>query len=270
MGSLGRQGPPPAPTPPVQRPYSPENPPPPKLQQPRGSPRAPTPRRPPSPVPALARARILHRAQAPTGPLRFRGPAPAPMPRPRERGPTPRSDRRGRGPSAPRIPSPFPRWDPVRVGEQSASWPSRPPRPPVPRPSRTRSSHPSPPPGALRSAAAAPAGNMSEATAAGRGLTAAAQSPGSSRALPPGRQICIQGGLEAGGALLKGAARTKAVRARSLSRGPLRPSCSCCSETPREGSHLLLFPCVSSPSVFRPEGGGRNRFAAPARHGPYP
>lgn len=67
---------------------------------------------------------------------------------------------------------------------------------------------------------------------------------------PAGRQICIQGGLEAGGALLKGAARTKAVAARSLSRGPLRPSCSCCSETP-EGDfrHLLLFPCVPSPSI---------------------
>lgn len=149
----------------------------------------------------------------------------------------------------PRIPSPFPRRDPVRVGEQSASWPSRPPRPPVPRLSRCRSAHPSPPPGALRSAAAAPAGNMSEATAAGRGLTAAAQSPGISRALPPGRQICIQGGLEAGGALLKGAARTKAVAARSLSRGPLRPSCRCCWRPQREGSHLLLFSCMPSPSI---------------------
>lgn len=149
----------------------------------------------------------------------------------------------------PRIPSPFPRRDPVRVGEQSASWPSRPPRPPVPRPSRSRSAHPSPPPGALRSAAAAPAGNMSEATAAGRGLTAAAQSPGISRALPPGRQICIQGGLEAGGALLKGAARTKAVAARSLSRGPYALPAAAASRPEREGSHLLLLPCGPSPSI---------------------
>lgn len=194
------------------------------------------------------------------------------MPRPHNRGPTLHSDRRGRGPSVPRIPSPFPRRDLVRVGEQSAAWPSRPPRLPVPRPSRTRSAHPSPPPGALRSAAAAPAGNMSEATAAGRGLTAAAQSPGISRALPPGRQICIQGGLEAGNALLKGAARTKAVPARSLClQVPCALAAAAARETPEGGKSPPAFPLRAfSHRLFRPEGGDRNRPWAPARDGLYP
>lgn len=61
-------------------------------------------------------------------------------------------------------------------------------------------------------AAAAPAGNMSEATAAERGLTAAALA-GFQPHAPSGCSICMLGGLGVGSALLKGAVWTKAVLA---------------------------------------------------------
>lgn len=145
--------------------------------------------------------------------------------------------------------------------------------PPVPGPSRARSAHPSPPPGALCFAAAAPAGNMSEATAAGRGLTAAARSRGSAARSRLAAIFAYEAGLEAGGALLKGAAWTEAGPAGSLSRSPPRPSCRCCGRNPRDrGTHVLLFRACLLPASLRPEGGARNSppVSVPAGNGLHP
>lgn len=60
---------------------------------------------------------------------------------------------------------------------------------------------------------------MSEATAAGRGLTTAAQAGYQPRA-PAGCLICILGGLGAGSTLLKGAVKTKALLALFVSSSP--------------------------------------------------
>ena len=106
---------------------------------------------------------------------------------------------------------------------------------------------------------------MSEATAAGRGLSAAAQSPGISCALPPRRQICIQGGLEAGGALLKGAARTKAVpRALCLAVPHAFPAAAAEKPEREENPPSALTLSAFSQHLFRAEGGGRNSLSVPA------
>lgn len=133
-----------------------------------------------------------HRSPSPSGPSVLEAPPTTQWPAP--------SAPEGRGPvCAASLPFPLPAA-PVRVGRRLAA------EPPLSRGPGEPSQLCSPISFPRRSpfAAAAPAGNMSEPTAAGRGLTAAAQAGYQPRA-PASCAICILGGLGAGNALLKGA-----------------------------------------------------------------
>lgn len=135
------------------------------------------------------------------------GPLPFLRLRPPRSDPPPQ-DRRGGVPPAPRLSPPPPRDSGPRgaaVSSQAPCYPATPDEPsqlcsPISFPQRSPL------------AAAAPAGNMSEATAAERGLTAAAPA-GYQPHAPSGCSICMLGGLGVGSALLKGTAWTKAVLA---------------------------------------------------------